>query len=258
MEDDMTSHNQARADCLQALRDMSLMPTPPEGVKCCVDETISVKEMVAELEDTRAGDLSIAQLELLVARQEDGDLMKCNVVSLGDLGRKDIRHEPGDAGTTKSFLDAKSFFDGFGLPYELVSGNHDLEGMDEFTTDEANIKAWMDCFGKPTPQFCRQIGEKTLIVGLSTIRFRDAPFSSHEVHVDDAQLEWFEKIVNAHPAEDGWKILVSSHAPIMVGPRRVHVIRPAFFVAHHELSLLDSSLHLLRVVVFVCCRMFIL
>jgi hypothetical protein len=224
----MSSHTQARDDCLQALRDMSLMPTPPKGVQCYVDETMSVKEMVAELDNTRAGDLSVAQLELLVARREEGDLMKCNVVSLGDLGRKDIRHEPGDAGTTKSFFDAKAFFDGFGLPYELVSGNHDLEGMDEFATDEANLDAWMDCFGKPMPQFCRQIGEKTLIVGLSTIRFRDAPFSSHEVHLDDAQLEWFEKTVKAHPAEEGWKILVSSHAPIMVGPRRARLIRPDF------------------------------
>ena len=75
-----------------------------------------------------------------------------------------------------------------------TSGNHDLEGLDEFDNDEDNLQAWMDCFHKPTPQFCRKIGEKTLMIGLSTVRFRSAPFSSHEVHVDDAQLEWYVPI----------------------------------------------------------------
>lgn len=43
-------------------------------------------------------------------------------MSLGDLGRKDIRHTQGDAGTTKSFVDAKTFFDGFGgIDYDLVT-----------------------------------------------------------------------------------------------------------------------------------------
>ena len=43
-------------------------------------------------------------------------------MSLGDLGRKNILHEQGDAGTTKSFVDAKTFFDGFGgIDYDLVT-----------------------------------------------------------------------------------------------------------------------------------------
>ena len=35
-----------------------------------------------------------------------------------------IRHEPGDAGTAKCFQDAKSFLDGFNLPFDVVTGNH--------------------------------------------------------------------------------------------------------------------------------------
>jgi hypothetical protein len=126
MEDDMSLHEEARADCVQALKDLSLLPTAPAGARSDPESTLSVNEMLAELSQSRAGDLSAPQLEMMLSKQQDGDLMKAFMCSLGDLGRKDIRHEPGDAGTTKSFQDAKAFLDEFGLPYELVSGNHDL------------------------------------------------------------------------------------------------------------------------------------
>lgn len=79
----------------------------------------------------------------------------------------------------------------------------------------------MDCFGKETPCFSRRIGERTLLLGLSTVRFRDAPYSSHEVHVDDEQIEWFQSMLESHPESDGWKILVFSHAPILGSGLRV-------------------------------------
>ncbi len=66
-----------------------------------------------------------------------------------------------------------------------------------------------------------QIGERTILLGLSTVRFRDAPHSSHEVHVDDEQIKWFVETVQAHPASEGWKIIVFSHAPIMGSGLRV-------------------------------------
>lgn len=50
------------------------------------------------------------------------------LVSLGDLGAY------GEAGTTASFELAKDYLDGFGLGYNLVTGNHDLEGMQQFDT----------------------------------------------------------------------------------------------------------------------------
>ena len=79
----------------------------------------------------------------------------------------------------------------------------------------------MDCFEKNTPCFSRRIGERTLLLGLSTVRFRDAPYSSHEVHVDDDQIEWFRQMVESHPESEGWKILVFSHAPIVGSGLRV-------------------------------------
>ena len=79
----------------------------------------------------------------------------------------------------------------------------------------------MDCFNKETPCFSRKLGDRTLLLGLSTVRFRDAPYSSHEVHVDDEQIEWFQNMVESHPESDGWKILVFSHAPILGSGLRV-------------------------------------
>ena len=56
-----------------------------------------------------------------------------------------------------------------------------------------------------------------LLVGLCTTRFRAAVHSSHEVYVDEEQMEWFEDTVKKHK---GWKILVFSHAPILGEIRR--------------------------------------
>lgn len=209
LEDDMTLHRQARDDCVRALRDLPLAPDDGLG------------ERLTSLQSKPAGDLSVGDLELLLQYRKEGDLMNCAMVSLGDLGRKDIRHEPGDAGTTKSFQDAKEFMDRFGVYYDLVTGNHDLEGLDEFDTDADNLQAWLDCFGKTTPHFYRRVAEKTLLLGFSTIKFREAPFSSHEVIIDDEQMNWLAQTIEAHPASEGWTILIFSHAPIMGSGLRV-------------------------------------
>ena len=94
----------------------------------------------------------------------------------------------------------------------------------------------MDCFDKTTPHFSRTIGERTLLLGLSTVRFRDAPYSSHEVHVDDDQIEWFRQTVESHPDSEGWKILVFSHAPIIGSGLRVlqnvHIMNGCAWLNH--------------------------
>ena len=229
MEDDMSHHEQARRDCLDALEDYPILGAPTattaangaNGSSQSHSFTELSKETLSEICETPGGELTEEDLLILLAGKRTKH-PKSHIVSLGDLGRKDIRHEQGDAGTTKSFVDAKDYFDGFeGIPYDLVTGNHDLEGLDEFDTDEANLQAWMDCFIKDTPCFSRMIGDKTLLLGLSTVRFRDAPYSSHEVHVDDEQIEWFQNMVESHPESDGWKILVFSHAPIVGSGLRV-------------------------------------
>ena len=67
--------------------------------------------------------------------------------------------------------------------------------------------------GKPTPQFVREIAEKTLLVGLCSTVFRGSKYTSHEVIIDDKQLAWYEQFLVQHPADDGWKIFMFTHAP---------------------------------------------
>merc|ERR1719502_2487047 len=94
------------------------------------------------------------------------------LVSLGDLGEsKSIDPELTSelfAGTTACHEMAAEFLGSFGVPYEVIGGNHDIEGIDEFATDEENLEAFMRIHGKPTPQFVRTIAEKTLLVGLGS------------------------------------------------------------------------------------------
>lgn len=141
------------------------------------------------------------------------------LVSLGDLGEsKNCEHNPDNpfelfAGTSKCHEMAADFLGSFGVPYEVIGGNHDLEGIDEFDTDSKNLRRFLQKHGKETPQFCRQVAEKTLLVGLCSTIFREAKYTSHEVIIDDEQIRWFEGVCKEHPADEGWRIFVFSHAP---------------------------------------------
>ena len=74
------------------------------------------------------------------------------LVSLGDLGEsKSVRpHETDElfAGTTACHELAAKFLSSFDVPYEVIGGNHDLEGIDEFATDEANLAAMLRIHGE--------------------------------------------------------------------------------------------------------------
>merc|ERR1711966_511797 len=142
------------------------------------------------------------------------------LVSLGDLGEsKNCDHNPDStselfAGTTQCHELAADFLGSFdGVPYDVVGGNHDLEGLDEFETDAENLAVYLKAHGKDTAHFCREVADKTLLVGMGSTLFRDAEYTSHEVTIDPEQLAWFENLVQTHPAEDGWKVFVFTHAP---------------------------------------------
>ena len=173
---------------------------------------------------------------------EDAKSRGVNVglVSLGDLGEsKSVRPDETQelfAGTTECHELAAEFLSSFGLPYEVVGGNHDLEGIDEFKTDKENLDMYLRVHKKPHAQFKREIAEKTLLVGLGSTVFRDAKYTSHEVTIDDEQLAWFEDVVSSHKAEDGWKIFVFSHAPPIGSGLRVlqenHVVNGCCWLNH--------------------------
>ena len=104
---------------------------------------------------------------------------------------------------------AAEYLGGFApLPFSLVTGNHDLEGFEDFATDADNLEGWRRAFGQHHHWAQRAGGY--LLVGLSTVRFRDAPNSCHEVFVDDEQLDWFARTLAANRDTP---TLVFSHAP---------------------------------------------
>jgi hypothetical protein len=120
----------------------------------------------------------------------------------------------------------------------LVHTHTDLEGIDEFSTDEANLEAFLRIHTKPTPQFKRQIAEKTLLIGLTSTIFRDAKYTSHEVTIDKEQLRWFEETIKQHPSTDGWRVFVFTHAPPNGSGLRVlqenHVVNGCCWLNHSD------------------------
>ena len=162
------------------------------------------------------------------------------LVSLGDLGEsKSVDPENTQelfAGTTACHELAADFLSSFDVPYEVIGGNHDLEGIDEFSTDEANLEAFCRIHNKPQMQFKREIAEKTLLVGLGSTVFRTAKYTSHEVTIDDEQLAWFEDVCKSHTSTDGWKIFVFTHAPPIGSGLRVlqenHVVNGCCWLNH--------------------------
>lgn len=160
------------------------------------------------------------------------------IVSLGDLGESKSVDETTQlfSGTSSCFRFAKKYLDSFGHNVEVVTGNHDLEGIDEFNSDQENLDSFLHHFQKPAPYFKRLLTEKTMLIGLSSVTFRDALYTSHEVFIDDEQVKWFEKTVQCCPAEEGWTVIVFSHAPPMGSGLRVlqenHVVNGCCWLNH--------------------------
>jgi hypothetical protein len=179
-----------------------------------------------------------------------------SVVSLGDLGEsKNCDHNPESdselfAGTTQCHEMASEFLSSFDVPYDVVGGNHDLEGLDEFETDEENLNMYLKTHGKETPYFAREVADKTLLVGMGSTIFRDAVFTSHEVTIDQAQIDWFENTLKTHPAEEGWKIFVFTHAPPNGSGLRVlqenHVVNGCCWLNHSNEKQCKKFIELVR------------
>ena len=128
------------------------------------------------------------------------------MVQLGDLGAYAAK-----PGSQACFNFARGYLHGLSpLPYSLVTGNHDLEGFDDFSSDAENLEAWRRTFGQNHYWAVKQ--GAYLLIGLSTVRFRDAPGSCHEVYIDPEQLAWFEETLQAN---QGTPTIVFSHAPPM-------------------------------------------
>ncbi|KXZ48613.1 hypothetical protein GPECTOR_26g516 [Gonium pectorale] len=126
------------------------------------------------------------------------------VAQLGDLG-----HGKHGSGSRRCFEFARQYLEGFGAPYALVTGNHDLEG-EEFETDEENLAAWSEAFNQPH-YWAADLGHARL-VGLSTVRYRSNEYSHHEVFISPEQVAWLEAQLREHPDRP---FVVLTHAPPM-------------------------------------------
>jgi len=187
---------------------------------------------------------------------DNAETENISLVSLGDLGEsKNCDHNPLNnaelfAGTTLCHEMAADYLRGFGVPYDVVGGNHDLEGIDEFDTDEANLEMFLRVHEKDAPNFMREIAEKTLLVGMTSTVFRDAKYTSHEVTIDQGQIDWFEQVCRDHPSSEGWKILVFTHAPPNGSGLRVlqenHVVNGCCWLNHSNEAQCRKFIELVR------------
>lgn len=185
------------------------------------------------------------------AKAKHGNVALC---SLGDLGEsKSVRPTETSelfAGTTECHEMAAEYLGSFGVPYEVIGGNHDLEGLDEFATDAENLELFLRAHNKPQPGFSRLIADKTLLVGMSSTLFRDAQYTSHEVTVDDEQMEWFEQTLIDHPSSEGWKVFVFTHAPPNGSGLRVlqenHVVNGCCWLNHSNDAKCRKFIELVR------------
>ena len=150
------------------------------------------------------------------------------VVQLGDLGA----YDKGFPGSAACFRMAKSFIDSFEIPARLILGNHDLEDA-ALDSDAENLAAWREAFGQ-SHYWSSKIGNVTF-VGLSTVRFRSNEHSVHEVHIDDEQIAFFERVLG-DAGRDGSPVVVFTHAPILgsglKAVQAVHVKNRCAWVNH--------------------------
>lgn len=113
------------------------------------------------------------------------------LISLGDLGG--YSHP----GTQKSFDEARAYFESFEKPTFVLAGNHDLEAVEEFSTDADSLAAFCQTFGYAEPYYSFDIGT-ALGICLSSTAFRDNKNFKHEVHLDAAQIKWLRRTLEEH------------------------------------------------------------
>jgi len=252
---------QARLDMERAFKKKQKTPPPPiiKGDKN--DEYSFVVGILGDLhiDPRKMEDYEMGRQHFLSVFDEAKSTVgrdRVALVSLGDLGEsKNCDHNPDNpfelfAGTTICHAMAAEYLSSFGVPYEVIGGNHDLEGIDEFDTDAKNLRRFLKLHNKPTPQFCRQVAEKTLLVGLSSTVFRDAKYTSHEVIIDQDQIRWFEDLVASKPADEGWRIFVFSHAPPNGSGIRIiqenHVVNGCCWLNHSDEQSCRKFIELVR------------
>lgn len=235
--------NRVQVAAVNSSEEFSLMEPPPEMILEEDDPTAYTIGILGDLHlDPRDLEDSMTGREHMIKALGDRRNPTPNkfICSLGDLGESKDCLGTGElfSGTTPCFELANEFLTGFGVPFDVCGGNHDLEGIDEFNTDGENLKHYMRHLGKETPQFAHEVAEKVVVMGLGSTAFRTATYTSHEVAIDPDQLHWFETTIKNYPASEGWTVFLFSHAPIIGSALRVlqtnHVVNGCCWLNHTD------------------------
>jgi hypothetical protein len=133
------------------------------------------------------------------------------LVCLGDLG------DYGNCGTHSSFAEGRDYLDTFQIPAHAIIGNHDLECLEEFSSDAASVEAFCSSFDLESPYRTIELGDALGIL-LSSTGYRSNLGFRHEVSIDDEQLRWLRDTLEANRDRD---TIVFSHSPPLGSQLRV-------------------------------------
>ena len=119
-------------------------------------------------------------------------------------------------GTWLSFQEGIDFLSGFGVPFHSLIGNHDLEGL-EYSSDQQAVAAWCQAFDREQPYYAADLGE-ALAICLSSTGFRLNSGCHHEVRLGAEQLTWFKATLARNRSRPTF---VFAHAPVLGSGLRV-------------------------------------
>ena len=174
------------------------------------------------------GDMHYEEKELSTFEKARNQILAYNpdaIASLGDLGG--YTH----SGSSLSFRETRDYFRSFKKPYYPLMGNHDIEGK-EYATDEDAVTGWCDAFDLENPYYAVSL-QHTILIFLSDTGHRSNLGSNHEVYLDETQIQWFQDVVEDNK---NIPIYVFSHCPIMGSGLRIlqdlHLKVPNAWINH--------------------------
>ncbi|MDP6978330.1 MAG: metallophosphoesterase [Myxococcota bacterium] len=133
------------------------------------------------------------------------------VICLGDFGNGKA------SGTRASFERARCWLEALDVPFESLLGNHDLERVEVFASDDEVVRSYCDAMRIEKPYDSFDLGE-ALGITLSSTAFRNKRGYAHEVSIDEAQFAWFADTLERHRDRP---VFVFSHAPPLGSRLRV-------------------------------------
>lgn len=140
------------------------------------------------------------------------------------------------AGTGEGTRQAVEIFSQLKAPWYSVIGNHDLQG-EEFASDEDAVAMMLGALGRKKPGFTVEL-ESLAIIGLDNTFWRRNTVNKNEVVIDDAQLAWWQEELRRLGDKP---VIMLGHVPpigsgLMVMPELHARVGNAYMNQNHEPS----------------------